>query len=107
MIFTFITFKLLQLKLAHLFKTSDDLQKSIFDELTSQESKAALPSRYNEDRVIGLRLDYHPEQVTDRIGEIVGNAKWINDEVQMKIKGLCDYSDKCLDSRKIVLTFLA
>ena len=90
MIFTFIAFKLLQLKLAHLFKTSDDLHSSIFDELTSQESKAALPSIYDEDRVIGLRLDHQPDQVTERIREIAVNAKWVDYEVQKQIQGWCD-----------------
>ena len=75
------------MKLAPLFKTSDDMKKSIFDELTSQGSKAALPSIYDEDRVIGMRLDYQPDEVSVRVGELAEKLDWIDEKALKELEG--------------------
>ena len=80
--------KMLQMKLAPYFKTSDDMKKSIFDQLTEPGSKAALPTIYDEDRVIGLRLSAQPENVRSRINQLARKVKWLSKLSAGRMRGI-------------------
>ena len=69
---------------------------SFFSELTSHTSKADLPSIYDEDKVIGLRLDNHPDHVAQKVKDIAEKHKWMDQEaLQMVFWGqtydVCPY----------------